>query len=67
MDDLIEALQIFAKYGNPQFPTSCRGTSLYVNISYDAVSLPDRERLSALGFDYEEYGDGFSSTRYRSC
>jgi hypothetical protein len=30
MNDLIEALQIFAKYGNPDYPTHCEHDTLMI-------------------------------------
>jgi hypothetical protein len=67
MEDLIKALQIFLKYGNPQFPTHCEHDILYVQISPDEVSAEDLEELEKLHFSPDEYGVGFSSTYYGSC
>jgi len=30
MDDLIKALQILRKYGNPKYPTHCEHDTLYI-------------------------------------
>jgi hypothetical protein len=30
MEDLIKALQIFLKYGNPNYPTNCSHDELFV-------------------------------------
>ena len=67
MKDLIEALQIFLKYGNPAYPTNCSHDELYVNINPDKVSKEDRMRLDELGFFVSEELDGFSSFKFGSC
>ncbi len=51
MSDLIEALQIFLKYGNPPYPTNCSHDELAIcGIMPDQVSEADKERLKTLGF-----------------
>ena len=68
MDDLIEALQIFRKYGNPQFPTHCEHDELFIcGISYEDVSDEDKARLEELHFDVDEYDGGFSSVWFGSA
>jgi hypothetical protein len=54
MDDLIKALQIFRKYGNPAWPTHCEHDELRVCIDPDDVSKEDLELLNDLGFFPEE-------------
>ena len=66
MEDLIKALQIFLKYGNPRNPTTCDHDVLYVNIDPSLVSDEDKVKLNVLGFFKSEY-DGFQSYRYGSC
>jgi len=74
MLDLIEALQILLKYGNPEYPTHCEHDELTINpeICYDAVTPEDRKRLEELGF-FNGYLDGdesqsvFRSFRFGSC
>lgn len=57
MDDLIKALQIFRKYGNPNYPTHCEHDVLYVSIEPETVSEDDKDELEKLGFYPEnEYG-----------
>lgn len=58
IDALIEALQIFKKYNNTTFPTSCEHDMLFVNkVTPDEVSPEDREKLQYLGFvPYEDFG-----------
>jgi hypothetical protein len=70
MDKLIEALQIFLKYGNPTYPTHCEHDVLYiVGINPSDVSNEDKEKLNKLGFFIsEETGEPtFKSFRYGSA
>ena len=63
MKDLIEALTILSKYGNPKRPTICDHDELFVLIEYDDVSEEDRKRLEELSFTESEHGT-FSSSRF---
>lgn len=65
MKDLIEALQIFLKYENPEYPTNCSHDELFVNINPDLVSQEDKNKLKELGFDPCE--NGFHSYKFGSC
>lgn len=65
MSDLIEALQIFLKYGNPHNPTCCQHDILSVVIDNTLVLDDDTKRLKELGFSPDDYG--FTSFRYGSC
>jgi len=68
MDDLIKALQIFLKYGNPKWPTHCEHDVLTVNINPELVSEEDKKTLSDLSFGVNaEYKDCFQSFRFGSC
>jgi len=80
MEDLIEALQIFLKYGNSWYPTSCGLKELYSNdrtytyiylpilfilgIDASVVSAIDEFRLSMLGFLVDEDDNSFFSYRF---
>lgn len=70
MNDLIEALLIFAKYGNPKYPTHCEHDTLYINpeICPDKMSFDDRVRVEKLGFFVvEEYCERmFKSSKFGS-
>lgn len=66
MKDLIEALTIFLKYGNPDCPTHCEHDELYVMIDYADVSDEDKARLAELGFRENNLGM-FSSFRFGSA
>jgi len=66
MGDLIEALQILKKYGDPHYPTHCEHDVLHVAIDPKMVSREDKVRLEQLSFSADEFG-GFSSYRFGSC
>jgi len=67
MEDLIKALQILLKYGNPDYPTHCEHDVLYIcGIDADSVSEEDVEELDKLGFFVND-DNGFSSYKYGSC
>ena len=66
MDDLIKALQIFLKYGNPKYPTHCEHDIMIVAIDPAKVSEEDKKVLSELSFDpYDD--EMFSYYRFGSC
>ncbi len=66
MEKLIQALQIFLKYGNPEYPTHCEHDELFIcHIDPNDVSDEDKKTLDNLGF-FESDG-GFKSFRYGSC
>jgi len=67
MEDLIKALQIFLKYGNPRSPTNCSHDLLFVDISPDVVSDEDKLALDGLSFIPDDEEDGFISFRFGSC
>lgn len=64
MNDLIKALQIFAKYTDSMYPTKCEHDILIVNcVSPDDVSEEDKVELAKLGFTpYEDFA--FVSYRF---
>ena len=76
MDKLIEALQIFLKYGNPLYPTHCEHDVLRIcGIDPKTVSKEDKKRLGKLGFfvqgeegdEDEDEGNYFQSFRFGSA
>jgi hypothetical protein len=67
MKDLIEALTILMKYGNPQYPTHCEHDELFVDIDPEKVSVEDKARLDELGFIPQDEPCGFISFRFGSC
>ncbi len=71
MEQLIEALQILLKYGNPSYPTNCEHDSLIIcGIDPRKVSEVDKAKLDELGFfvsdEYDEEGN-FVSFKYGSA
>jgi len=65
---LIEALQIFAKYGDPDYPTHCEHDVLWVvGYSQDEISREDQVRLHELGFFWSDGDDSWQSFRYGSA
>lgn len=68
MKTLIEALNIFLKYGNPDYPTHCEHDCLWIcGISPDIVSEEDKIKLDELGFYVDESDDAFKSCRFGSA
>jgi len=70
LSKLVEALNIFLKYGDPDFPTHCEHDILTIcGISPSDVSEEDRKKLDDLGFfvgsEYDE--EAFHSYRYGSA
>jgi hypothetical protein len=67
MQDLIAALTIFSKYGNPRRPTHCEHDIMYVCIKSESVSDEDKAALHKLGFFTDEDTGMFTSFRYGSA
>lgn len=70
MDDLIKALQILRKYGNPSYPTHCEHDVLTIcGIKPQDVSDEDKNELDNLGFFIsDEYGEEmFQSFKFGSA
>lgn len=68
MEDLIKALQIFLKYGNPKWPTNCSHDQLAImEISKEQVSDEDVEALEKLDFFWSEEDECFISFRFGSA
>jgi hypothetical protein len=58
MEDLIKALQILLKYGNPKYPTHCEHDCLYIiGIEPEQISDEDKKALDELGFIVRIEGD----------
>lgn len=58
MKDLIEALTIFLKYKNLEWPTYCEHDVLYImEVTEEEVSEEDKKRLGELGFRFSENSD----------
>lgn len=69
MNDLIEALQIFAKYQTPtKWPTHCAHDVLYVvDVKEGTPSDEDRARLEELGFIWMDDCYCWGSYRFGSA
>lgn len=70
MENLIKALQILLRYGNPPHPTHCEHDILTISgIEPKDVSEEDKKILDELGFFVgNEYGDeAFHSFRFGSA
>lgn len=68
MKDLIEALTIFLKYKDEQWPTHCEHDVLYIiGVTHDEVSVEDRARLEQLGFHWAENDESWQSFRFGSA
>lgn len=68
MKELIEALQIIAKYCNAEHPTHCEHDVLYFpSVDYDKISDEDKKRLGELSFFKNADFDGIMSYRFGSC
>ena len=70
MKDLIEALTIMLKYGNPEWPTHCEHDKMSIcGIDPADVSAEDVAKLDDLGFHVDnEWGeDQFVSFKFGSA
>lgn len=68
MEDLLKAIQIFLKYGNPVNPTHCEHDVMRVNINSEIVSEEDLKELNKLGFfPDDEFEDTFKSYKFGRC
>jgi hypothetical protein len=68
MYELIKALLIFLKYGNPKYPTNCGHDVLYImDIKPETVSQEDKDKLEELGFIVDDEEDVFMSFRFGSA
>ena len=68
MENLIKALQIFLKYGNPEWPTHCSHDQLAImEIEKDMVSEEDIKELDRLGFFWSDGEECFISFKFGSA
>lgn len=66
MKDLIEALNIFSKYTDEQYPTWCEDDVMHVNVDPLEVSETDVQKLEDLGFIGDVDNDDFKSFKFGS-
>ncbi len=64
---LIQALQIFLKYGDVNYPTHCEHDVMTVCVDPAKVSDEDKAALDKLGFFVDDSEDCFKSYRYGSA
>jgi len=65
MADLIEALQIFAKYTDAKFPTTCEHDILIIaGVEQTHVMPGDNMRLYELGFIWNAEYQAYASYRF---
>ena len=67
MSDLIKALTILLKYGNPDFPTHCEHDELWIIIDPKDVSAEDIAELDRLGIEADEDDSCFKSYKFGSA
>lgn len=68
MGKLIEALQIFLRYVNADYPTHCEHDVLLImGVTKEQVSSEDRVRLEELGFHWMSSYNCWGSFRYGSA
>lgn len=68
MSDLIAALTILLKYGDPRNPTHCEHDELTIcDIDPADVSEEDKAELDRLGFFVGHNDETFMSFRFGSC
>lgn len=68
MKNLIEALNIFLKYGDESNPTHCEHDVLWiVGYTEEQISEEDTARLKELGFFFSSSDQGWQSYRYGSA
>lgn len=68
MEELLKALQIFAKYiPDEKWPTWCEHDTLHVNCDPDLVSDDEIILLDSYGFIPDEENEGFKSFKFGNC
>lgn len=67
LSELIQALEIARKYGDPDNPTHCEHDELWLLINPALVSKKDKKLLDELGFFACEEDPCFKSFRYGSA
>lgn len=68
MSKLIEALNIFLKYRDRDYPTHCEhGVLMVVGISREEISKEDKKQLEELGFFWSTDYDCWGSYKYGSA
>ena len=65
MEKLIEALQIFLRYRNEDYPTGAEHDILLIrSVTKKEVSKADKKRLKELNFHWDEEYESWASYKY---
>ena len=64
MRDLIQALRIFAKYTDLDWPVQCMNNAMWICVDPKEVSMNDQDRLYDLGFNVSDLQEKFYSFRF---
>ena len=68
MKDLIEALTIFSKYTETEWPTNCEHDELFImDVSRLDLTEEEHARVLDLGFMWDEDDEVYSSFRFGSA
>lgn len=68
MEDLIKALQIFAKYANLRWPTNCQHDVLAImGVTKDQMSAEGIQAVTELNFTWDEIDEVWISFRFGSA
>ena len=68
MNELIQALNIFLKYANLDYPTICEHDVLIIaGVRKDAMTEEDTNTVTDLGFYWSDHYDGWVSTKFGSA
>jgi hypothetical protein len=68
MKNLIEALQLFQRYHDRNYPTvCCHDVLIVVGFKKGEVTALDEARLNDLGFRWSDEYDGWASTLFGSA
>lgn len=66
LENLIKGLQIFNKYGNPDYPIHPAHDIIQMNplFTEDIISKEDKQELHSLGFSWSESDQCFYTFKY---
>jgi hypothetical protein len=66
MKKLVRALQIFNRYTDSEFPTSCEHNQMFVHVDPKQVNQSDITELENIGFEVDYDLECFVSNKYGS-
>ena len=67
IEELLEAIKIFLKYDEGQYPINADHDIIYFYVDPNKVCESDHIRLEELGFDVHQEFDCYYSYKYGSC